>query len=338
MSQSLLFLDRKDVEALLPMEECIEVVDEALRVLARGEAVQPLRTLYWMPDRHGILAMMPGMLGGTITGAKVLTVVPENHLHGMESHQGVVLLFEQERGRPLAVLDAASVTAIRTAAASAVATRALARRDAGDLAILGSGVQARTHLDAMRAVRPLRRVRVWSRRPESARRFAAEEHERTGLAVEVASTAREAVEGADLICAVTAATEAVLLGDWIAPGAHINAVGACTPKARELDAAAVARSRLFTDRRESLLAEAGDFLLAREERAVTDDHILGEIGEVLEGKIPGRRSDAEITLFKSLGIAVEDLAAGMHVYRKAVTSSRTSTDKHGRARTATDRP
>jgi alanine dehydrogenase len=317
MSTSLLFLDREDVEALLPMEECVEVIDEALRILARGEAVQPLRSVYWMPDRHGLLAVMPGLLGDAVAGAKVLTVIPENHLRGLESHQGVVMLFEQERGRPLAVLDAASVTAIRTAAASAVATRALARRDAGDLAILGSGVQARTHLDAMLAVRPLRRVRVWSRRPESARRFAAQESERTGLTVEAMATGREAVQGADLICAVTAATEAVLFGSWIAPGAHINAVGACTPRARELDAAAVARSLLFTDRRESLLAEAGDFLLAREEGAVADDHILGEIGEVLEGKIPGRRSDAEITLFKSLGIAVEDLAAGMHVYRKA---------------------
>lgn len=319
-----LFLDREDVEALLPMAECVEVIDEALRSLARGEALQPLRSAHWMPDRHGLLVVMPGMLAGTVAGVKVLTVVPENHLHGEESHQGMVLLFEQERGRPLALLDASSVTAIRTAAASAVATRALAKADAGDLAILGSGVQARTHLDAMRAVRTLRRVRVWSRRPESARRFAEQESERTGLTLEPLPAAREAVEGADLICTVTAATEAVLFGDWISPGAHINAVGACTPNARELDAAAVARSRLFMDCRESLLAEAGDFLLARKDGAVTDDHILGEIGEVLEGKVPGRRSDAEITLFKSLGIAVEDLAAGMHVYRKAVAAGRSS--------------
>ncbi|HEY4591215.1 MAG TPA: ornithine cyclodeaminase family protein, partial [Thermoanaerobaculia bacterium] len=199
-----------------------------------------------------------------------------------------------------------------------VATRALARRDAGDLAILGSGVQARSHLDAMRAVRPLRRVRVWSRRPESARRFAAEESERTGLSVEAASTAREAVAGADLICAVTAATEAVLLGDWIAPGAHINAVGACTPKAREIDGATMARVRLYTDRKESLLAEAGDFLLARADGAIDDSHIQGELGDVLEGKIPGRRSNDEVTLFKSLGIAVEDLAAGRYLYGKAL--------------------
>jgi ornithine cyclodeaminase len=319
---SILFLSRDDVEALLPMDECIEAVEGALRALARGEAVQPLRSAYWMPDRHGLLVAMPGMLGGTVAGVKVLTVVPENHLHGEESHQGMVLLFEQERGRPLALLDASSVTAIRTAAASAVATRALARADAGDLAILGSGVQARSHLDAMRAVRPLRRVRVWSRRPESAKRFAEREGERTGLAVEPVASAREAVAGADLICTVTAATEPVLLGEWISPGAHVNAAGACTPRARELDGAAVARARLFTDCRESLLAEAGDFLLAREEGAVADAHILGEIGEVLEGRISGRRSEEEITLFESLGIAVEDLAAGMHVYRKALAAGR----------------
>src|SRR6185295_13195607 len=232
-----------------------------------------------------------------VAGVKVLTVVPANYLHGEESHRGLVLLFEEERGGPLAILDASSITAIRTAAASAVATRALARKDAGDLAILGSGTQARSHLEAMQAVRTLRRVRIWSRNLENARRLAEEEGERLGLAVEAVSSARAAVEGAALICTVTAATEPVLLGEWIAPGAHVNAAGACTPNARELDAAAVARSRLITDRRESLLAESGDFLLARGERAVTDAHLLGEVGEVLEGTVPGRRSGDEITLF-----------------------------------------
>lgn len=330
---SFLWLNREDVEALLPMDECVEVVAAALKSLASGMALQPLRSAVWMPDHHGLLAVMPGMLAGlpvdsggkgAIAGIKVITVVPDNYLHGEESHQGMVMLFEYERGKPLALLDASSITGIRTAAASAVATRVLAKGSAGDLAILGSGVQARTHLDAMRAVRTLRRVRVWSRRPESAHRFAEQEGARTGLAVEAMPSVREAVDGADLICAVTAATEPVLRGEWIAPGAHLNAAGACTPHARELDSAAVARSRLFTDRRESLLAEAGDFLLARGEGAVTDAHIQGEIGEVLEGKIPGRRSDDEITLFKSLGIAVEDLAAGWHVYRKALAAGRGS--------------
>ncbi|HEX2223152.1 MAG TPA: ornithine cyclodeaminase family protein [Thermoanaerobaculia bacterium] len=326
---SLLSLNRAEVEELLPMAECIEAVEAALRSLACQEAVQPLRSAHWMPDRHGLLVVMPGMLGGValqgpesgwIAGVKVLTVVPENHLVGEESHQGLLLLFEVERGRPLALLDASAVTAIRTAAASAVATRALARPDAGDLALLGSGTQARSHLDALRCVRDLRRVRVWSRRPERARRFAAEESARTGLTVEPMPSARLAVEGADLICTVTAATEPVVERDWISPGAHVNAVGACTPNARELDAGTVAASRLFTDRRESLLAEAGDFLLARAEGQVTDDHISGELGDVLEGTVPGRRSGDEITLFKSLGIAVEDLAAGAHVYRKAYCS------------------
>jgi alanine dehydrogenase len=234
----------------------------------------------------------------------------------------LVLLFDQATGRPLALFDAGAVTAIRTAAASAVATRALAREDAGDLAILGTGVQARSHLEAMQAVRTLRRVRVWSRNLENARRLAREEGERLGLTVDPVGSAREAVEGADLICTATAATAPVLLGEWIAPGAHVNAVGACTPNARELDAATVARSRLFTDRRESLLAEAGDFLLACGEGAVTDSHILGELGEVLEGQIPGRRSDDEVTLFKSLGIAVEDLAAGRFLYERALAAGR----------------
>jgi ornithine cyclodeaminase len=323
----ILFLNRKDIELLLPMGECIEVVGEALRTLARGDAVQPLRSAIWTLDRHGLLVVMPGMLGASgggdgVVGAKVLTVIPDNFTRGEDSHQGLVLLFDQLTGRPLALLDAGAVTAIRTAAASAVATRALAREDAGDLAILGTGVQARSHLEAMQAVRTLRRVRVWSRNLENARRLAAEEGERLGLAVEAVSSARAAVEGADLICTVTASTQPILLGEWIARGAHVNAVGACTPNARELDAGAVARSRLFTDRRESLLAEAGDFLLARGEGAVMDSHLLGELGEVLEGKIPGRRADGEITLFKSLGIAVEDLAAGRHVLEKAVAAGR----------------
>jgi alanine dehydrogenase len=325
-----LLLNGEDIASLLPMDECIEVMADALRALARGEGVQPLRSVYWMPDRHGALAVMPGMLGlpgdgGTqslIAGVKVLTVIPDNRLHGEESHQGMVLLFEAERGKPVALLDATALTAIRTAAASAAATRVLAHEDAGDLAILGAGTQGRSHLDAMAAVRTLRRVRVWSRRSESARAFATQEAARTGLAIEPMATAREAVTGADLICTVTAAAEPVLLGEWIAPGAHVNAAGACTPKTRELDGAAVARARLFTDCRESLLAEAGDFLLARAEGAVTDDHLLGELGEVLAGTLPGRQSPDEITLFKSLGIAAEDLASGWHVYRKALAAGR----------------
>lgn len=325
---SVLFLSREDVEALLPVGECIEVMAGALAALARGEAFQPLRASHWLPDRRGVLVTMPGGLfagGGDILGVKVLTVFPGNAAHGEESHQGAVLLFDAERGRPLAFLDAASITAIRTAAVSALATRLLAREDAGDLAILGTGVQARTHLAALREVRALRRVRVWSRDPGNARRLAAEEsarYLRHGLRVEPSASAQEAVAGADIICTVSAAVEPILLGDWIAPGAHVNAVGACTPDARELDTAAVVRARLFVDRRESALHEPGEILTPLREGTITEDHILGEIGELLIGKVQGRRDASDVTLFESLGLTVEDLASARHIYRKALEQGR----------------
>lgn len=307
-----------EIQRLLPMPDCIEAVDAALRALGRGEAVQPLRSILWLPDRHGLLGAMPGYLGPTgALGLKAVTVMPGNLGTPFESHQGVVLLFEPRNGRLRGILDASSITAIRTAAASAVATRALARPDAGELALLGSGVQAQTHLEALRAVRRIRRVRVWSRRPERARAFAEKEAARTGISVQAAASAREAVDGADLICTVTASTGPVLLGEWLAPGSHVNAVGACTPSARELDTEAVARSRLFVDRRESALGEAGDLLIPIREGALTERHVVAEVGEVLLGRAAGRRDPEEITLFESLGLAVEDLAAAELVCGRA---------------------
>lgn len=307
-----------EVEALLPMAECVDVLADALRALARDDAVLPLRSLMWMPDRTGLLGLMPAYLGSPrCLGLKVITVMPGNHGTGLDTHQGAVLLFDAEHGSLLAIVDASSVTAIRTAAASGLATRLLAREDAGDLAILGSGVQAASHLQAMRTVRSLRRVRVWSRNQENATRFSQREGQKTGLLLEVCASAREAVEGADLICTTTAAREPVLLGKWIAPGTHVNAVGACLPSARELDTEAVVRARLFVDRRESALHEAGDFLLARAEGAIGDDHLLGELGDVLLGRLPGRTAPEDVTLFESLGIGVWDLAAAHAIYRKA---------------------
>jgi alanine dehydrogenase len=311
-------LSGAEIAGLLPMPDCIEVVEAALCALARGEAVQPLRGVAWLPDRRGLLATMPGYLAAAgALGLKAITVMPGNLDTPFDSHQGVVLLFEPSHGRLRAVLDASAITAIRTAAASGAATRALARPDAGDLALLGSGVQARAHLDAMRAVRTLRRVRVWSRRPERARAFAEAESARTGLSVEAAASARDAVRGADLVCTVTASPEPVLRGEWIAAGAHLNAVGACTPGARELDTAAVLRARVLVDRRESALAEAGDLLIPKREGALDESHVAGELGDVLLGRIPGRRSPEEITLFESLGLAVEDLAAAQLVTERA---------------------
>jgi ornithine cyclodeaminase len=300
------------------MADCIEAVDAALRALARGEAVQPLRAITWLPDRSGLLGTMPGYLGSEeALGLKAITVMPGNAGTPFESHQGVVLLFEPRHGSLRGILDASSVTGIRTAAASAVATRALARADAGDLALLGCGVQARAHLDALAAVRAIRRVRVWGRRPERARAFAEAEASRTGLAIAAAPSAREAVVGADLVCTVTASVEPVLHGEWLAAGAHVNAVGACTPSARELDTAAVARARLFVDRRESALAEAGDLLIPIREGALDEGHIVAELGDVLLGRAAGRRSPDEVTLFESLGLAVEDLAAARFLLDRA---------------------
>jgi len=318
-------VSQTEVPTLLPMGECVEVMANALRALAGQQAILPLRSLMWLPDRSGLLGLMPGYLGEPeCMGIKVVTVMPGNHGTPYDAHQGAVLLFEVEHGRLLAVIDASSITSIRTAAVSGVATRMLAREEAGDLAILGSGVQAASHLEAMQVVRTLRRVRVWSRSAASARAFAAREGERLGLTVEVSASARAAVEGADLICTTTAAREPVLEGAWIAPGTHINAVGACIASARELDTAAVVRSRLIVDRRESVFAEAGDFLIPKSEGAIDDAHIAGELGDVLVGRLEGRTSDQDITLFKSLGIAIEDLAAAHHIWTRARAEKRGS--------------
>jgi ornithine cyclodeaminase len=311
-------LNREEVTRLLPMAECVERMAEALATLAREDAVQPLRSMMWLPDRTGLIGLMPGYLGAPGRwGIKLVTVMPGNHGGPYDSHQGVVMLFDPRYGFPRCILDASAITAIRTAAVSAVATRALARESAGDLAILGSGVQARSHLEAMRCVRPIRRVRVWSRNAEHARSFANREAGRQGLAIEAVSAARAAVEGADLICTVTASAEPVLEGAWIAPGAHVNAAGASFATKRELDTEAVRRARLIVDRRESALNEAGEILIPMREGTLGREVIAGELGEVLLGRVAGRRDPDEITVFKSLGLAIEDVAAAGHVLERA---------------------
>jgi ornithine cyclodeaminase len=299
----------------------MDVMAEALRALARGQALLPLRTVLILPGGMGAFAAMPAFVESPpAIGLKAITVFPRNEGTAYDSHQGAVLLFETAHGSLQAVMDASSITAIRTAAVSGVATRTLARGDAGDLALLGTGVQAMTHLEAMRNARPLRRIRAWSPRPESVARFVARAAERLGLAVEPQRSAREAVEGADLICTTTSSREPVLAGAWIAPGAHVNAVGSSVRTARELDTEAVRRSALFVDRRESALNEAGDFLVPKAEGVVGDDHIRAELGEVLLGGHPGRTARDEVTVFKSLGLAVEDVAAAHHIHAAATRS------------------
>ena len=313
-----LIANQELVTELLPMPECIDVMADVLKMLAGGDAILPLRTMLILPDEKNLMGLMPAYLGGIKSvGVKVITAFPSNYGSEYDTHQGVVLLFDTQHGLLRAIVDGTSVTALRTAAVSGVATRLLARADASDLAILGAGTQARTHLAAMLSVRPIKRVRVFSLPQEGARQFAVREARRHGIQIEVCTTAQEAVTGADIICTVTTAHEPILCGDWLAPGTHINAVGAFTPTTRELDTAAVVKSRLYVDRRDSALNEAGEFLIPKQEGLIRDDHILGELGELLLGGARGRTAPEQITLFKSLGIAIEDLAAAHHLWRKA---------------------
>lgn len=314
-----LILTHADVEQLLPMDECVDVMAGALVALAKGQVHQPLRMMVRPPDAAGLLGLMPAYRSGerAAFGLKAVSVFPGNTARGLDAHQGAVMLLSAETGELLALLNASAVTAIRTAAVSAVATNVLARQDATDLAIVGAGVQARWHLAAMAAVRPIKRVRVASRDFERARAFAAEMGFHVLAPIDAVDGVELAVENADIVVTATTASEPVLKREWIIPGAHINAVGASAPSAREIDAATMAAASLFVDRRESTLNEAGDYLLAVREGAIGPEHIRAEIGEVLIGAKPGRTSGGEITLFKSVGLAVEDLAAAEHVYRKA---------------------
>jgi ornithine cyclodeaminase/alanine dehydrogenase-like protein (mu-crystallin family) len=278
----------------------------------------PLRSIMAMPGGRGMLGNMPGYLADPeCFGVKLVSLMPHNKPPLYSSHLGLVLLFEAEHGCPVAILDAAEITAIRTAAASGLATRLLARPDAGDLTILGAGEQARSHLQAMLAVRPLRRIRVWTRDRSKAEVFAATEGARHGLAIETAATVREAVEGADIICTLTKAREPILCGDWISRGTHLNVVGSSIASAAEIDTAAVARSRFFVDCRNSTVNEGGEYLRALRCGAITAAHIAAEIGEVANGTKPGRTTSDEVTLYKSLGVAPQDLASAHYVFDKA---------------------
>lgn len=313
-----LVLSQSEVRKLLPMDTCIGLMEQALAALSRGDAVNPLRQGVRLPDGLGIIGTMPGYLPQPrALGLKAVAVFPGNHGTEYDSHQGVVLLFDVENGTPMAVLDASEITAVRTAAATGVATKLLAREDAHDLAIVGSGVQAGTHLEAMCVVRDIEKVRVYSPTAANRERFASEASQQFGISVTPTDSVEAAVADADIICTTTSAAEPILLGDWISPGCHINAVGSSIRSTRELDTAAVVRSRLFVDRIESTVNEAGDFLFPKQEGAVTDDHIVGEIGQILLGEVAGRETPDEITLFKSLGVAVEDLAAAHFVYHEA---------------------
>ena len=287
-------LSETDVRALLPMDECIEAMDGILRALARGELHQPLRFLTRPPDAASLMGFMPAHRDGedSVWSLKEIVITPENPTRGLDAHQGAVLLHDGETGELRAILNASPITEIRTAAVSAVATRALATAGARTVAILGAGVQARSHAEAMREVLPGAEIRTWSRGD--------------------GGTPESILRGAEVVCTCTSAREPILRREWLAAGTHVNAVGSSLPTTRELDGETMAAASLFVDRRESALNEAGDLLLA----GLGEDHIQAELGEVLIEAHPGRTGD-ELTVFKSLGLAVEDLAAAELVLRKA---------------------
>jgi len=251
-----------------------------------------------------------------VMGIKVITVFHANSEVGLPSHQGVVMLFDAKHGQPLMLFDALEITAIRTAAASAVATKLLSRENSSTLAIIGSGEQAKRHIEAMMLVREIKQINIWSRKGENAKRLAEKISVQYKISVTVFNNVKEAIANADIICTVTSSKEPIVKGEWIAAGTHINAVGSSTPMARELDTIGITRSKLFTDRYESIFNEAGDFLTPKKERAISDDHVKAEIGEVLSGIKKGRESNDEVTVFKSLGIAAEDIFSAFHIYEK----------------------
>ena len=290
----LLVLNHHDVTSLLTMRECIRVMEEALADLARGRVSNPLRSLLRVEGAPGFLGLMPAYRGDF--GLKEVCVYPGNPAKGLDTHLGLVILHDGETGAPKAIMDASAITAIRTAAVSAVATKLLAREEAHVLAILGSGVQGKSHLEAIPLVRDIREVRMFSRTKR-----------------ENANSAEEAVRGADIIVTATSAKEPVVKREWIAPGTHINAVGSSIKSTRELDSETVKASSLFVDRRESTVNESGDYLMS----GVGPDHIRAELGEILIGTAKGRASKEELTLFKSLGLAVEDLASAQFLFEKA---------------------
>ena len=307
-----------EVRELLPMCDAIALMRTTMIAVAEGRAEVPLRSVVRMPGDLGMMGNMGGYLGEPeCYGVKIVSLTPRNVGTEYSSHLGVVLLFETAHGRPVAFIDAGEITAIRTAAASAMATDLLASPDAHDLAILGAGEQARSHLEAMMAVRDVRRVRVWSHRPESAQAFAASEGAKHGVAIEACTTPAEAVRGADLICTVSKARDPILRGADVAEGAHVNLVGSSIATAAEADSDLVARARYFVDLRLSTVNEGGEYLRALAEHRIDPSHILAEIGEVANGSVIGRASPGDVTIYKSLGIAPQDLAAAHFVTARA---------------------
>jgi ornithine cyclodeaminase len=303
----MIFVSAEEVAQLLPYEDCIPLMRAAMIALSQGRTRQLLRAILDLPEGRAFGSMLGAMLDDEVFGAKLVSVYPDNFAHGGPSHQGVVALFDAATGAPSAMLDAGEITAIRTAAASAAATDALARPDASRLAILGYGEQAVRHVEAIGCVRPIERLTVWGRDPAKAAAFA----ERFGG--KACARVAEAVAEADIICAVSAAPEPILLSEFVPDGAHINAVGSSRAGPAEIDNALFARARFFADEAEGVRAQGAEYLYALAAGAIGPEHLLGEIGEVFAGTLPGRTSAADVTIYKSLGNIVQDLASARHI-------------------------
>lgn len=317
-------INQLQVRELLPMGECIELIANAMAASSRGDAIQPLR---WIMDLPGVDNACWGTMscylaaqesiGPECFGIKVASVFPENFNVGLQSHQGMVILFEREHGQPQALFHGGEITAIRTGAASAVATRVLSREDSHRLAILGYGEQAGIHLAAMTKVRDIDEVRVWGRSPERAKQFADKFSKQFNVNILVANTVEDAVKHADIVCTTTASLTPILQGEWIQPGTHLNVVGSSVSQFREVDVEAVVRSRFYVDFKPMTLVEGGEYLVAIKENAIDESHIVGEVGDVLLGNLVGRQNNTEITMYKSLGMPVQDLASALFMFNKA---------------------
>ena len=313
-------IEQEEIARRLTYEACIPLVREAMISFSSGQTRQLLRSIIPLARGH-LFGVMPGALGEDAAfGAKLISVYPENFSRGRQSHQGLVVLFEPATGEPACILHAGEITAIRTAAASAAATAALARPEAHRLAILGYGEQAATHARALTRVRHITAIGVWGRSPERAAAFCGRMQAELGLPVTSARDPEALVSEADIVCTVTASQEPVLKGAWGRPGTHVNVVGSGVPGPVEIDTQLVVRSRFIVDSREGVLLQGGEFLRAKAAGLIGDDHIAGELGDILLGKLAGRRSADEITIFESLGIAVEDLISADHIYKQALAT------------------
>ncbi|MBI1782146.1 MAG: ornithine cyclodeaminase family protein, partial [Sphingobacteriales bacterium] len=287
------------------------------RSLANKTTGQPLRSIMWLPDKKGLLGMMPGYATDYgVMGIKVISVFHGNRQKALPSHQGVVMILDSNNGTPLMLFDAKEITSIRTAAASAVATKLLSNENAACLAIIGSGEQAERHIEAVCEVRNVRQINLWSRNQQNAQNLANKLKTKYSASFKVFSNPADAAKEADIICTVTSSTQPVISFDWIKAGAHINAIGACTPNAQEIDSATMVNARLYCDCYDSIYNEPGDFLIPFKQGLITKENVIGEIGEVIIGTKPGRQSFSDITLYKSLGIAAEDIFSAFHIYHK----------------------